>query len=219
MSPNFFTTLRSNFLKVSAWVPSSYQIDQQLYTTRGSYSMIMGDLFWDYLNLRNVDSSFIFRITNATAQFPNYYYALMKPMAFVVSSPAAFFSNYPTDLVQDALVSFPTYQRLSQGTFKSTSNVPIETLFFEIKSGYSESQVNAFKKRLSLELSGTRLRVRDLEDELAPLNIAVRAMNFFFLFITVITMTMCFFSLFSSMYTNVYQQAKVCVVFVILTIL
>lgn len=171
--------------------------------------MIMGDLFWDYLSIKDVDTPFLLRITNSTAQYPNYYYSLMKPMAFVIAAPAAFFSNFPSDLTQDALVSFPTFQRLGRGKFPSSSNVPIETMFLELKSGYSESQINSFKKRLSLELSGSRLRLRDLEDELAPLNIAVRAMNFFFLFITVITMTMCFFSLFSSMYTNVYQQAKV----------
>lgn len=48
----------------------------------------------------------------------------------------------------------------------------------------------------------------DSRDQTAALNTARTLINFFFLFTVVIALVICFFSLSSSMYTNIYEQSK-----------
>jgi ABC-type antimicrobial peptide transport system permease subunit len=51
-------------------------------------------------------------------------------------------------------------------------------------------------------------QVLDSRDQTASLATARSLINFFFLFTVVIALVICFFSLSSSMYTNIYEQTK-----------
>src|SRR5690606_30110835 len=108
----------------------------------------------------------------------------------------------------DALVSFPTYVRMSQGSITTVNDIPIETMFIDIDPNASTRQIEDLKTAIRKLLVGHDARLNDVEDRLENLMVATEVMNFFFIFTTLIAMVMCFFSLISSMYTNINEQAK-----------
>mmetsp|Transcript_844 Transcript_844/g.2906 ORF Transcript_844/g.2906 Transcript_844/m.2906 type:complete len:1061 (-) Transcript_844:73-3255(-) len=209
ITPNFFKVADRSFLSISSWEKSGFDIDEQLYTERGSYRMIIGSLFRNLLSLDSLEGQMFLELQRNTERFPEYQYRYYKPLAYLDAAPASFFSGYPGNNVQDNLVSFPTFVSLSNGSFHSVSDVPLEKMFFKLAPSATESEINQLKRQMNSIIQGvSSLRVNDVEDSLSPLRIASTVMDFFFIFTTIVAMILCFFSLISSMVTNVHDQAK-----------
>ncbi|KAL0491062.1 hypothetical protein AKO1_009747 [Acrasis kona] len=224
VTPNFLQVAGTKFLKIHRQQPAeapvgsksplmgSYEysssIDEQLYSKRGSSRFVLGATFIDYLGLREFTDYFLFRIMYRTGGYPNYVYKLLRPLAFLSGAPVLTFSIFPLVYKQDSLVSFPTFVRLSNGTFKSVREVPIQTMFIKTRDDMDWNDFQYLKSEIQHIVGPEGLRMRDIEDELRPLGIASQVMDFFFLFTTCVAMAICFFSLVSSMYSNVNEQAK-----------
>lgn len=115
ISSNFYSVVRPKYLKISEQIPSGYSLDELLYTFEGSSRMMIGELYRDLLHLKDgLNSTFLINYNEPTERFPKYYYSLVKPLAFMMSSPAVKFSQFPRDPIQDAFVSFPSFVRLSK---------------------------------------------------------------------------------------------------------
>jgi ABC-type antimicrobial peptide transport system permease subunit len=185
----------------------SWGLGEQLYTLRVTSLMILGGTFLDMMGL-NVDSRFLFTITYNTERFPKYTYKMLQPLVFLAASPALTFSVFPLVANQDAAVSFPTFLRLANGTFSSIRDIPVQLMFVKTPDDIADSDLQYVKKELQRIVGPFGSRVFDVEDELRPLNIASQVMEFFFIFTTAVAMAICFFSLVSSMYSNVNEQAK-----------
>ena len=170
--------------------------------------MIIGSLYKDILALGSLNGQMLLERQRNTERFPMFLYSYFKPLAFINASPAGTFSSFPGANVQDNFVSFPTFVQLSNGTYKSVENVPLERMFFKLKSSASEREISQLKRDISFVIQGSTISISDVEDSLSPLAIASTVMNFFFLFTTIIAMILCFFSLISSMVTNIQDQAK-----------
>jgi ABC-type antimicrobial peptide transport system permease subunit len=220
VSPNFLETCTNQFLKIKTLPdapPStssplnkyhySEPLDTQLYTLRGTSKMIIGGTYEELLGI-NPLSRFLYTISYKTERFPRYTYKMLEPLAFLAASPVLSYSVFPQVLNQDAMVSFPTYVRLSNGTYATVRDVPIYRIFMRPRDGVSEDQIQYVKTELQQIIGPRGARVYDVNDELRPLNIASQVMDFFFIFTTTVAMAICFFSLVSSMYSNVNEQAK-----------
>jgi ABC-type antimicrobial peptide transport system permease subunit len=211
--PNFLKVVRSRFLKVSEQHDGdirSYNIVKQLYTSRGSWSIVLGTLYKKYLHLNNGINTPVILTSRLDVinGFSKYFYNLLKPMALLDSAPVFYFSKYPGNENQDALVSFPSWLRLSNGAYSTVTDIPIAKMFIEIDS-VNGAQVNRLKREIkSMIQDYPNISMSDLDDELSPIRIAIQAINFFFLFTAAIAMFICFFSLMSSQYTNVQEQTK-----------
>lgn len=213
ISPNFFSVADNNFLSVANSFSSGYDLSEQLYTSKGSYRMILGSLYRDNLAIDNLDGKFFFEVAHNTQGFPRYNYYYMKPMAFLNAAPAGVFSQFPSDatgaVIQNSFVSFPTFLKISNGTYDTIQNIPISKAIIRIKSGTKDSNIDRLKRELSSIIQGySSLKVVDVQESLNPLNIASTVMDFFFLFVTIVAMILCYFSLISSMVTNINEQAK-----------
>src|SRR5690606_17051068 len=96
VSPNFFSTVGTSFLKVTMEKPSGYSLDKQLYTVEGSYSMIIGELYRDLLDLRDLNGTFMLKFTEPTERLPKLSYFLMKPLAYCSAAPGITMSQFPS---------------------------------------------------------------------------------------------------------------------------
>eukprot|EP00028_Trichosphaerium_sp_Am-I-7-wt_P001410 CAMPEP_0168516824 /NCGR_PEP_ID=MMETSP0405-20121227/5648_1 /TAXON_ID=498012 /ORGANISM="Trichosphaerium sp, Strain Am-I-7 wt" /LENGTH=413 /DNA_ID=CAMNT_0008536641 /DNA_START=801 /DNA_END=2042 /DNA_ORIENTATION=- len=126
------------------------------------------------------------------------------------TAPVLFFTKYPTLLLNpDIGVSLPTFMRMSDGKFKSADEVPIDKYIFKTKKGASNSDLDRVKGKIQAIISRYKNhKLWDIRDELKPFEAATTALNYFFTFTTIVAMVVSFFSLLSSMFTNIYEQTK-----------
>jgi len=87
------------------------------------------------------------------------------------------------------------------------SDVPLSRLLLKIDPGLSKYVRDNLKKRIEESAFGTG-RIWDYEHDIEPLQIPTQIMKYIFSLTTFIAMFICFFSLTSSMFTNVYEQTK-----------
>lgn len=203
--PNYFKVTGDQFLKKNLEKKSGWDLSQQLYSKNGSQSIILGTTFEKLmnLNLNSIINLDLIINNNRTSRL------LLKPLAFLSVSPGFRFSQFPLITNQDALISFPTFKRLSKYSnhpISSIYDIHIERILISLKSDVTFIDIENFKILISkLNLP---VRVLDVEENLKLLSVASNVMFFFFIFTTFISMFMCFFSLAASMYSNIFEQAK-----------
>ncbi|KAL9645766.1 hypothetical protein ABK040_003498 [Willaertia magna] len=219
IAPNFFKVTNSKFLNIvernrpqssSPFTEYAYGLDEYLYTIDGGSKLILGSYFKKLLNA-DINEPVALEVLEATQRLPIVTNKLFEVMAYIDSCPVALYSAFPNFGTQDTLVSIPTYLRLLNGTKYSATRLPIDTFFFKLtdtlENDSNQRQVMKSKLKAILNQYNGPF-IRDVKDEIQPIEIAVSVMNFFFLFTTLVAMTICFFSLVSSMYTNVNEQSK-----------
>ena len=218
IASNFYNITDSKFLKIKDRVEPEnsgsltkyeYNMDQYMYTVNGSYQLMMGSYFKDRLDI-DLKSNVILEFIERTSQIPKYIYKLFQVGSFLEASPVALYSAFPRFGTQDLLVSIPTYLRLL-GRELPVSALPIDSVFFKLTSATQNdmTEIRTMKRALQKVINPYHgLFIRDVNEELEPIEIAVKVMNFFFLFTTFVAMVICFFSLVSSMYSNINEQAK-----------
>jgi ABC-type antimicrobial peptide transport system permease subunit len=209
ISPQFVRSTYSTFWKYSASRNSRYSIVEQLYSSPGSSTAIIGKVLQDNLKL-DIDTPFSVRIDQRTEGAANVTYEIFKPIGIVSSIPFFTATQFPFDSDdQDILVSLPTFLRLVKAKtgYKKLKDLPMRYLLVNFESTATERDVKLFKSRVYREVA-RGVSVVDVQDKLTGLNTAISVIDFFFIFTTVIAMVICFFSLISSMYTNINEQTK-----------
>jgi len=217
VSPNFFQVTLPDFLVINEMdATSGYPLDEQLYSPRGSQSMILGSLYKKSLSL-NMNSTLLLEVQkrvsgrdiDPNAPPSNSWFTRLRPLAFLDGSAAVSLSQYPERERQDALVSLPTFMRLSQGIIKSIGEVPIRLYLFQIDEATADdATLDAIKYKLRQIAGRYGCNVDDVRQRNAALKTALEAMDFFAGATTTIAMIVSFFSLTSSMYANIHEQAK-----------
>jgi ABC-type antimicrobial peptide transport system permease subunit len=140
--------------------------------------------------------------TRSTKEF------LASAEAFLDSAPRFKFSSFPLVKGQDLIVSLPTFRALSGNYWKSVEEIPMTTFLLKINSKATKAQLDSVHEWLNDQLWEPDRRVWDYRSEMEPFEVANRAIAYFFTFTTVVAMAISFFSLMSSMYTNIKEQTK-----------
>lgn len=128
--------------------------------------------------------------------------------AFLSSAPRFTFSAFPLLKSQDLVVSLPTFNALSGFYYKSVEDIPLERFLVKFKKGVTNKEINMVSDWLEARLSDRGSGVWDFRNEMEPFEVANKAIAYFFTFTTVVAMAISFFSLMSSMYTNIREQTK-----------
>ena len=135
--------------------------------------------------------------------------------AFVGLAPLFSFSAFPSGSSNDMLVSLPTMARLLRrvpgAAVTSVDDLRMEVCVVGLRESATTRQTDQVKRELiaTAAASGApNVEVLDTRDSTNSLNTARSLLGFFFLFTVVIALVICFFSLSSSMYTNIYEQTK-----------
>ena len=109
-------------------------------------------------------------------------------------------------------MSMPTFMRLSGGAISSAYDIPLSKFYVDLGDANDDDDtLDIVKGQMSDILSATRARrvsVYDFRRNLEPIEKANIAVGFFFGFTIVVAMAISFFSLMSSMYTNILEQKK-----------
>ena len=218
ITPNFFDVAIPGFLQISDKDESSpYSILEQLYTPIGSGSAILGSLYKKDLGLSKLDSQFLLEVPKSNSELfqtesiqKGTSYHRLKPCAFLNGAPYFVFSQFPTIPNQDILVSLPTFLRLTEGYYNTTSEIPLGVFFIKLPDDISDKDLDTVKDDLEniIKYSDYSISVHDYRKNLDSIDEIDLAMRFFFGFTVIIAMAISFFSLVSSMYTNVHEQAK-----------
>jgi len=106
-------------------------------------------------------------------------------------------------------VSFTSFVRLTGGVYDSIEDVPLKRFLVKLKPGATNTDTdNVVKLLRDMLVAQSDLQIFDYRDAVKPITQANQIMNYFFNFTTIVAMLICFFSLMSSMYTNIYEQTK-----------
>ena len=213
VTPNLFDTALPGFLHVSESAVSASQLLPFLYSSTGSGTGIVGTLYKSDLGLSLKEEallSFTMRDERSEREFVTAH--RFYPSAFLDAAPAFKFSPFPAVRDQTVLVSLPAFLDLANGRYESVEELPLRAFLLKISSTTlksSSGSIDALVADLEnaiADLDATY--VWDYRAATAPLESSARALAYVFTFTTVIAMAVCFFSLTSSMFTNVHEQSK-----------
>uniref|UniRef100_A0A6T7MP60 ABC3 transporter permease C-terminal domain-containing protein n=1 Tax=Hanusia phi TaxID=3032 RepID=A0A6T7MP60_9CRYP len=205
VSPNFLKVASQGFLTIRDQHPSYFdQLTESLYSAMGSQSMLIGSLYMDNMAM-TLNSSFLLQLQGEPVK-----YERLRPMAFLDGVPKLTMSRYPARQFQDAIVSFPTFARLVRHLKEgySVRDIPLYYALFELKEGLSQEDMNDISDQISNLASDLGCRPRDVRSRYRGFQIASDAMGIFSSLTTSVALVVSFFSLVSSMFANIQEQAK-----------
>ncbi|KAN0000827.1 hypothetical protein ACTFIZ_001280 [Dictyostelium cf. discoideum] len=218
ISPNLFATTLPGFLKASSIAPDpDYSLNdiqylsEQIYSFSSGEKIIIGSLYTDVIGA-SIDQSFLLQLNIKSDQVSsvNSTRHLVKPSAMLDSAPSFKFSKFPSVTNQDSIVSFPTYLSYASSIFSSVREIPMNQVILKLNTNDKDA-VESIKNRLNSFLIGNLREDFDMLDyyeKIKPFATASVIIQYFFSFTTVLAMTISFFSLMSSVYSNILEQTK-----------
>ncbi|KRX00113.1 hypothetical protein PPERSA_07220 [Pseudocohnilembus persalinus] len=201
VSPNFMsTTFSEEFLnlKERAYEDIGLDIIEELYTPRGSQSVVMTEDVQEAIKVgMEYDDSFFLVMKNST----NSEYQELRISTVIESGPV--FNS------ESIIVSLPTFQRLCGELALPYDKIPMERLLIKTIN-QDDSTVDIVYSVLSQYISqkGYYVDIWDYRDFEKGILEQQNLINIIFSVITVIVMILSFFSLISSMTANIYEQTK-----------
>ncbi|EGG20920.1 DUF214 family protein [Cavenderia fasciculata] len=224
ISPNYFETGLSQFLKVGdvssdpdyTLDPLNLGLSQQMYSTKSSNGLLIGALYQSWFDAQ-VDANILFKTTipasyatrTAIPGSPNITTSLAHPIAMIKSAPGLGFSEFPSVTNQDAAISIPSavaFAIRGGAPIDSVRNMMTASLLIKARDGDTSNVRSQLETYISTMTASASLF--DYDKEIAPNKTASDIIQYFFSFTTVIAMVISFFSLMSSMFTNIYEQTK-----------
>jgi len=203
VSPTIFQTTLNKFLAINDQDKNTgLDLGEQLYTARGAQGVIIGETYKNQLGVSlDIDTSVIIQIEDGV----NSYSEELRVLATLESAPGFTFSRLPSVLQQDMLVSLPTYARLARNVTKSVRDLPMERLLVKAKG----DQADLVAKLIQYNADhGSPLLIWNYKDTESNLKSNQETLSFIFMLIEVLAMVFSFFSLVTSMSTNILEQTK-----------
>ncbi|ORZ38964.1 hypothetical protein BCR44DRAFT_35318, partial [Catenaria anguillulae PL171] len=208
VSPGFYDLMGTGFLTVDQYDPAmpAYSPSEQLYTKKGVYSAVTGNYYKDQYSLQAYDQPYLVtaRYDNP-GSLPKRSVWPMWPLFFAKTSPVFTHSDFP-NRKQDLLVSIPTFLNLTQGRYASVQDLPYRWFFVKLAPGATRVEYNRVKRELQAQLAFEDLY--DIQEMLRGSNQAMDTLSMVFEIVTALVMLITFFSLNTSFYVNVTEQAK-----------
>lgn len=218
--PNFYDNVDSSFLTVGGAAPSPLSISEYLYTAEGSAGVIMSTSDKESFNLQGPDDAFLLiptivgndtnAVTVSFAQLEaNAAYkrkVVVAPRVWLDASPVVRMSSLPSARGLNVLMAPPSALGKFSPAFRSIRDIQMDSFVMKVsEANLGIVALELGKVRASM---GTDVSMRDIYTTRDTLSTAVTIVNLFFVFTQVMAMVICFFSLLSSMSTNVLQQSK-----------
>uniref|UniRef100_A0A6B2KXH2 ABC3 transporter permease C-terminal domain-containing protein n=1 Tax=Arcella intermedia TaxID=1963864 RepID=A0A6B2KXH2_9EUKA len=208
VSPGFFDATLTNFLTSNEKEDmEDTDLSRFLYSKNGTGSCLVSSLFKEQLHL-TLNSNFALDITYKTPQDQIYSIPYrFKPAAFLDSSPGFAISPFPAILKQDLIMGLTTYFQFMNNV-DSIEDTPMYIFYIKTRDGATEDEKNTISARFRETTANKNGELWDYRTSMQPFDVATQAMTYFFNITTVIAMLISFFSLMSSMFTNIYEQTK-----------
>ncbi|PRP74415.1 hypothetical protein PROFUN_06544 [Planoprotostelium fungivorum] len=204
ITPNFFQvtfdflTIASEGSGLSA--ANGPDMMRSLYSLRGSTTALLSSHETDKLALTSGDQILLL---NGSRIFSR-----VKPLAYLSSAPTfQTLSPFPHDGTE-VLVSLTTYMRWTNCT--SLLEIPMDTLIIQFRDSAGDGDITRVKNAVAgiVARQGKNVKSWDYRDATVRGKFTGMITAYFFTLAIGIVMIICFFSLMSSMYTNITEQTK-----------
>lgn len=205
VSPNFLDVTIDKFYIPREPRASGHSLLSKLYSSEGSNSIILPSSYRDALAIQSPTHVLI----GTKLPTENPFYHRLRPLAYLDSMPFFYMSKFRTDKVMDSLVSFPTFLRMTNGTLHTISDIPMESLNLKLKDGLTDKEIDDVRDKLARVTSKIAyLYIWDFRSATIRAKMSSELTLYFFGFAIAIAMIISFFSLLSSMFTNILEQSK-----------
>jgi len=207
VSPTIFEASLSRFLKVEKCdEESALSLGEQLYTARGSQSVILGEYYRENLGL-TLDSTSTLMLTMSKGAYTRS--EELRVLASLDFAPGFIFSKVPLVRNEAILVSLPTFMRLAGETIQSFEDIPLKKMFIKVKDDSLENMRKVSESLTQLKYTKYQgMRVWDFTDVENSLGSSQSAITIIFVSVEIIVMILSLFSLITSMSTNILEQSK-----------
>ena len=209
ITPNYYDVPNQIFTLYSDKDPNlnnAYTLSEKLYLKDAQLSAHIGTLMKTNFNLKDFDEKFIIQLRFTKDNVNTYQRTPLRASAFMNSVPALTFGQYPSTPSQDMTIGFVELMKILNGTVRSMEYMPMSTMYIKTSS----ATTSADTKRIMADLS--RLVMYEtpysLDDVLVGLKDADGTLAMIFQIVTIAAMAVAFFSLNSSMVTNIFEQKK-----------
>jgi len=166
--------------------------------------MAMGDYYTSRLDLTTLTSKFSVEVDTTEYPLNLVQRYVFEPSGFVSTTPVWDLTNFP-GTSQDSLVSFPTLLNLTNGQYASIEDIPMQYFWFQLNPNLTDSQLDTLIRSIPPLSQGT---VYDIRTQYSSIVNQQDTINLIFNIVTVFAMIVSFFSLNTSMYTNIMEQSK-----------
>ena len=228
VSPNYLEIAEPSFVRpYESWrwagkFLSSLSPEEQVYGTRGSQTVILPSAYAKELridtaieedreNPNPIEVQLSFSNDEAQNASPPSFSRrfLLTPQHMYSNIPGLRFSEYQAGRA-NAIVSLPMYMKMLQGLIQSIENVPLDRILIRLKPGLSIDEVDKVAKTIAGAIAKNDIQgyVFNMNDRLSRLEDTAATINIVFLAMTIVGMTLCFFSLLASMVSNISEQTK-----------
>ncbi|KAL4454907.1 hypothetical protein ABPG74_006289 [Tetrahymena malaccensis] len=204
ISPNFLdTTFREEFEETVLSSGTDLDVVRELYTPRGSQSMILGQtyqkVFYNSIDHENPLLNIAYNHTGSLA-------FLTRVSAISKQMPGLTYSGLPSVNRQNIAISLPQYMNIIGDLIDSSDDIPMQKLLFKFHDSCRQQLYDTLTQEINMQrLEAT---VWDYNDTLSTTLQQKKLINIIFTVICVIVMILSFFSLVSSMTANILEQTK-----------
>jgi len=210
VSPGFYDAALTEFLQTDD-IGGVFELELSrfLYSRNGLGSALISSLYMDGLVL-GMGSEFLLGVNINSPQDQSYRRVFrLKPAAFINASPGFRFSPFPAIFRQDMVMGFTSFYNLLKDGRDSIEDIPLGSFLIKLVDGIQPAEIDDIVFKLQDALAGYgSASIWDYRNIIAPFEVATMAMTYFFNFTTIVAMLISFFSLMSSMFTNVHEQTK-----------
>ncbi|CAG9582077.1 conserved hypothetical protein [Leishmania major strain Friedlin] len=211
LPPNYFEVMDRTYLHVNNYqsIVGRYGLVRALYSPEGLYKGILSSGAADTLGVGSADGVVLLKITkvqNATLNTEVIRRVTIRPVATLNTAPAIDTSKY-TGTQGDVVLSIP-------GLFRHLNESRVSVLngnVGKIRLRMNDPNWYDFIGDLltgSIAALGHTVTVTNIRDATRDMAAASEALNFFFIVAEIMILVICFFSLMSSMTTNVLDSSK-----------
>ncbi|AIN97668.1 hypothetical protein LPMP_201740 [Leishmania panamensis] len=211
LSPNYFEVMDSQYLKIDNFqsIIGRYGLVQSLYSPEGLYKGIMSSGAAEHLGVGNADGVVLLERgteSNVRLRKQTVSRTTVRPLATLDLAPAISMSKYSTGR-GDLVVSIPGLFRQLNVSRMSVLSGRVGRLRLRVKDPQWFDYLDDLLTRSLFEM-GRTATVRNIRDVTSNVASAANLLNLFFIITQIMIMLICFFSLMSSMTSNVFDSSK-----------
>ncbi|ORC93588.1 uncharacterized protein TM35_000014650 [Trypanosoma theileri] len=209
--PNYLEVLNKEFLHVYKYdkLSGQYSISGSLYTGPRN-RVIISTSAYNALHCESIEDPILL----VTALIKNYSIHLAKKIRFYIKPSAVLSSISQVSMSDfkntniDLLASYPVAARFTGIDFLGIRGIAVESVSLRIPNPKDVIPVSLEMKKYLRHNGLEKSNVRDDATVLTYLALADRTIGFFFTFTEIVTLLICFSSLFGSMSANVLESSK-----------
>ncbi|KAF8276856.1 hypothetical protein TcBrA4_0123220 [Trypanosoma cruzi] len=211
ISPNYLDALNKDFLLVKKYNKESrkYSISGAVYTEKRNQIIVSSSVFSTLQSSSLEDPEMLVTaiMTDTKERSVENVRHAVKPSAVLDAAPQVSMTKF-REMDGVVLTSYPSLTRFSGVEYLSIRSMKISTVSLRVPDSRYVNYVSRVIEKYLRRRRITKTSVRDDGRTAQYLGIADRTLGFFFIFVQVVTLAICFFSLLSSMTANISESTK-----------